>query len=80
MSLEDLVEEVVTLPGTRDMASWHWIVRTHTGYAYFVGWLDYTGCRSGLERFDAPTLENVMLLVPQDERRRLEDLRYGLGR
>ncbi len=72
----DLVDEILTITGENDEASWHWIVKTISGFAYISGWCDYTGwdCQSGAERFNAATLEDAIALCPQDVRRVFEDM------
>ena len=72
----DLVEEILEITGENDEASWHWIVKTTSGFAYISGGCDYTGwdCQSGAERFDAATREDVLALCPQDVRRVFEDM------
>lgn len=75
---DDLAEVALELTGQNDGASWHWIARRKDGgYAYVTGDCDYTGwdCVSSMDRHDAATLEEALLLVPQDERRVFEDMR-----
>ena len=72
----DLVDVILEITGENDEASWHWIVKTTSGFAYISGWCDYTGwdCQSGAERFDAATREDVLALCSQDVRRVFEDM------
>ena len=72
----DLVDVILEIIGENGEASWHWIVKTTSGFAYISGWCDYTGwdCQSGAERFDAATREDVLALCSQDVRRVFEDM------
>jgi len=72
----DLVDVLLEITGENNEASWHWIVRTTSGYAYISGGCDYTGwdCQSGAERFDAATQEAALALCSQDVRRVFEDM------
>ena len=72
----DLVDVLLEITGENDEASWHWIVKTASGYAYISGGCDYTGwdCQSGAERFDAATQEAALALCSQDVRRVFEDM------
>jgi len=72
----DLVDVLLEITGENNEASWHWIVKTASGFAYISGWCDYTGwdCQSGAERFNAATLEDAIALCPQDVRRVFEDM------
>ena len=72
----DLVEEILEITGENDEASWHWIVKTTSGFAYISGGCDYTGwdCQCGAERHDAATQEAALALSSQDVRRVFEDM------
>lgn len=72
----DLVDVLLEITGENDEASWHWIVKTTSGFAYISGGCDYTGwdCQSGAERFDAATQEAALALCSQDVRRVFEDM------
>ena len=72
----DLVDVLLEITGENDGASWHWIVKTASGYAYISGGCDFTGwdCQSGAERFDAATQDAALALCDQDVRRVFEDM------
>lgn len=73
----DIIKIVLEITGENEGDNWHWIVKTQDGYAYIVGWCDYSGwgCRSNAERFDGKTLAKVLALCPMDVRRVFEDMR-----
>lgn len=74
---DDIESVELELTGYNDGDPWHWIVKTKAGFAYITGSCDCTGwdCRSNAERFNADAFDAVLALVPEFERRILEEMR-----
>lgn len=77
IKVDDIESILLEITGYNDGPDWHWVCKTKTGYCYIVGGCDYTGwdCRSSMDRHDASSLEDAILLAPQDERRIFDDMR-----